>query len=234
MSFVRTDTLFSIKDLPQSERPRERLIQHGSGALSEAELLAILLRTGTSRENVVELATRVLKSYNIRELSQVSLAQLREFRGISNAKACQIAACFELARRVNAFSDAKKTLIGSSKDVARILMPEMRFLKKEHFVGLYLDSRNQLIKKSIITIGSLNGSIAHPREIFKVGVQESANSVILAHNHPSGNPKPSQDDILITKKLVSGGRLLGIPVLDHVVIGESGYVSMAEEKLVDF
>ena len=133
-----------------------------------------------------------------------------------------------------AFTKGERVFVNTSKDVVKLLKPELSFLKREHFVGLYLDSRNCLLKKETVSIGGLNTSIIHPREIFKIAIQESANSVIIVHNHPSGNPKPSRDDIRITKKLVEAGNIVGINLLDHVIIGENKYVSMAESNLVRF
>lgn len=228
------DGIYKVKDWPTQERPRERLINKGAASLSDSELIAIILRTGSSNENVVDLSKRILKKFSLQELSQASLSQIIQFNGISNAKACQILACFELAKRVFSGVNPQKICIESSKDVAMIICPELRFLKKEQFIGIYLDSRNCLIKKDIISIGGLNTSIVHPRELFKVAIQESANSVIIAHNHPSGNPKPSNDDILITKKIINAGKIIGIPVLDHIVVGENNYVSMAEQNLAKF
>ncbi|MBW2970869.1 DNA repair protein RadC [Candidatus Woesearchaeota archaeon] len=226
--------LFTIKDWPIAERPRERLIKQGPAALSNSELLAILLGTGSSTENVVDLAKRILAKHNLQEISQASITQIKEFRGINDAKACQLMACFELSKRLYTFNHRESNYIESAKDIAQLLFPDMRFLKKEQFVGVYLDSRNCLIKKEIISVGGLNTSIVHPRELFKTAIQESANSVIVAHNHPSGNPKPSGDDIEITKKIISAGRVIGIPIIDHVVIGEQGYFSMSEENIVRF
>ncbi len=226
--------IYTIKDLPVSERPRERLIRQGANALSDAELLAVILRTGTMYENVVDLAKRMLRDFNIKTLSQASLTQLKKFSGINTVKACQLLASFELGKRVYAFTKEGCVFINTSKDVVKLLKPELSFLKREHFLGLYLDSRNCLLKKETVSIGGLNTSIVHPREIFKVAIQESANSVIVVHNHPSGNPKPSRDDVDITKKLVKAGDIVGISLLDHIILGENSYVSMAESKLVEF
>lgn len=234
LDYMKKGFIYTIKDLPISERPRERLVKQGVKALSDAELLAVILRTGTRYENVVELAKRMLKEFNIKELSQASLNQLKGFSGINNAKACQLIASFELGKRVYAFNKAEQVFINNSRDVVKLLKPELSFLKREHFVGLYLDSRNCLLRKETISIGGLNTSIVHPREIFKIAIQESANAVIVVHNHPSGNAKPSKDDIGITKKLVKASHIVGICLLDHVIIGENTYVSMAEKNLVDF
>ncbi len=226
--------VYAIKDLPSGERPRERLMKYGPASLSEAELLAIILRVGTYQENVVELSKRILMEHSLKDLCQLGIGELKRFRGINDAKACQIQACAELASRIYASRAEPKATIESSKDVHELIYPELRFTKKENFFCLYLDTRNSLIKKELVSVGNLNTSVIHPREIFRSAIRESANSVIMAHNHPSGNPEPSRDDIEITKLMISAGKLMGIHVLDHVVIGEAGYVSMADRNLVKF
>ncbi len=225
---------FKVKDWPNNERPRERLIKQGSEALSESELLAIILRTGSANQNVVDLSKSILKKYDLRDLSVATYAEINKFNGVSKAKACQLMACFEIGKRLASVSNVKKTYIESSDDIASVLFPELRFIKKEKFIGVYLDSRNSLIKMETISVGNLNSSIIHPRELFKVAIQLSANSVIIAHNHPSGDPTPSKEDIYITKKIISAGRVIGIPVLDHIIVGEDEYISMAEQNVVRF
>jgi len=227
-------TVYTIRDLPLGERPRERLVKYGSAALSEAELLAIILRTGTPRENVLDLSKRILRDYNLGELCQLGINEIQKFRGISTVKACQILASVELARRINSFGKAINPLLNSSKEVFSLLGPELRFLKKECFIGLYLDTRNSLIKKEMISLGNLNTSVVHPREIFNLAIRESANSVIIVHNHPSGNPEPSKEDIEITKILIRAGQVIGIPIIDHVIIGDKSYFSMADRNLIKF
>lgn len=231
---MKRNLLYTIKELPESERPRERLIKQGTKSLSDAELLAVILRTGTRYQSVIDLAKNVVKELNIKQLSQASFNQLRGFHGISTVKACQLLASFELGKRVYSFSKGSQVFINTSKDAVKLLKPELSYLKREHFVGLYLDSRNCLLRKETISIGGLNTSIVHPREIFKIAIQESANSVIVVHNHPSGNPKPSKDDIDITRKLIKASHIVGIDLLDHIVLGENKYVSMAENNLVRF
>lgn len=225
---------YTIKDLPSSERPRERLEKQGAKALSDAELLAIVLRTGSRYESVLDLSKRIIRELNIKELSQASLNQLKTFKGISTTKASQLVACFELARRVHSNNNEEKIFLDSCGDVVRLLKSELRFLKREHFIGLYLDSRNCLLRKETISIGGLNSSIVHPRELFKLAFQESANSIILVHNHPSGIAEPSEDDIEITKMLIKASKIMGIDILDHVIIGENSHVSMAEKGIIDF
>lgn len=218
-----------IKDLPLEERPRERLIKYGPKALSNSELLAIILRNGSKKENVLELSKRLLKADNIKSLSRKRINSLKNNLGIGTAKACQIIACFELGRRLAAFKETSNPMINNVQDIAKIFMVEMSSLRKEHFKGIFLDSRKRIVKDETIFIGSLNASIIHPREIFQVALEEGSAAVILLHNHPSGNPEPSDDDISITKQLVKAGEILGIEVLDHIIIGNKKYFSFREK-----
>ncbi len=215
-----------IHDLPLEERPRERLISIGQEHLSTGELLAIILRTGTKNENAIELARRLMKSYDLRGLSAAGYQELLRIPGIKEAKACQLLACFELARRLEAYTAEARTRIRSSKDVYNLLAPKMRDLKKERFIALYLNTKNVLLRSETVSIGSLNGSFIHPREVFKTAILESAASVIIAHNHPSGDPMPSKEDEEVTQRLIEAGKLMGIKLLDHVIIGEGGFHSL--------
>lgn len=228
----KTAYKFTIKELPDEEKPRERLIGFGPSALSNAELLAIILRIGNPGENVLDLAKRLLKEYDIKCLSQISVGELKKTLGVGDAKACQIVACFELGRRAAKHTNGVKPLIKTPRDVADLLMPEMQYLKKEYFKCLYLDSKNRIIKNDTISVGSLNANIVHPREVFKVAISESAASVILVHNHPSGDPKPSKDDIEMTKRLIETGEVIGIKVLDHMIIGDGKWISLKDEKII--
>lgn len=218
-----------IKDLPLEERPRERLVKHGPKTLSNSELLAIILRSGSKKENILELSKKILKENNIKSLSRKRITSLKNNSGIGEAKACQIIACFELGRRLAAFKEQSNPIIHNAKDIVKVFMVEMSSLKKEHFKGIFLDSRKRIIKDETIFIGSLNASIIHPREIFQVALEEGAAAVILLHNHPSGNPKPSDEDIEITKQLNKAGDILGIEVLDHIIIGNKRYFSFREK-----
>jgi DNA repair protein RadC len=221
-----------IRDMPEDERPRERLLKYGPEALSNAELLAIILRTGTQKENIVNLCSRIFSEYSIKQLSQANISKLTEIHGIGTAKAAQIAAVFELARKLEGFTDEPKRKIRSPADVYSLLYPKMREQKRERLVALLLDTKNQVLREEVISIGSLNANIVHPREVFKAALMQSCASVILSHNHPSGDPTPSREDIAVTEKLVEGGKLLGIDVLDHVVIGDGRYVSLKDEGYV--
>ena len=221
-----------ICDLPEEERPRERLLKHGTESLSNIELLGIILRTGSREENVISLCSRIFSEYSIKQLSLANVTRLMEIHGIGKAKASQIAAVFELARRLETYMEEPKQKVKSPKDVYALMYPKMREQKKEKFVTLYLDTKNQILKEELISVGSLNASIVHPREVFKSALMESSASVIMVHNHPSGDPSPSREDILVTEKLVEGGKLLGIDVLDHIIIGEGRYVSLKDEGFV--
>lgn len=223
-----TEYRIRITDLPKEERPRERLVKYGPESLSTAELLAILLRTGTRKDNAVNLSNRILRDYSLSRLSRASIPELSRIHGIGLAKATQIAACFELARRLEAHSDAPKPRIKKPEDAYRLIAPGLRNLKRETFKALYLDAKNQLIWEETISIGTLDASIVHPREVFKTAIQESTASIILAHNHPSGDPGPSREDVELTRRLTEAGKLIGIEILDHIIVGEGGYVSMKE------
>lgn len=222
----------TIKDLPSEERPRERLIKYGSKALSNSELLAIILRNGSKKENVIEMSNRILKENNLRVLSRKRINTLKNHWGIGEAKACQIVACFELGRRMAAFNKKKNKKINTALDLVKVFIPEMSSLSKEHFKVVFLDSRRNIIKDETIFIGSLNSSIVHPREIYRAAIEENAAAIILLHNHPSGSPNPSQDDILITKQIVKAGEIIGIEVLDHIIIGEKNYFSFKEKDII--
>jgi len=221
-----------IHDLPVDERPRERLIKHGAESLSNAELLAIILRIGTKEDNVINLSNRILRDYTLPQLSRAGVSELSKIHGIKTAKATQVVACFELARRLESYSETAKPRIKTPEDAYKLIAPKLRNLKKETFKALYLDTKNQLIREETISIGSLDASVVHPREVFKTAIQESASSVILAHNHPSGDPEPSREDIELTRRLREAGSIMGIEVLDHIIVGDGRYISLNEKKLI--
>ncbi|MED3711229.1 DNA repair protein RadC [Peribacillus frigoritolerans] len=219
-----------IRDYPKEERPRERFLQDGPQSLSNQELLALLLRTGSREESVLQLSGRLINSFKgLRLLKEASVEELTVIKGIGEAKAIQILASVELGRRINNLNDQDRYVIRSPEDGANYCMEEMRFLSQEHFVCLYLNTKNQVLQKTTIFIGSLNASIVHPREVFKEAFKRSAASIICLHNHPSGDPSPSREDIEVTKRLVECGRIIGIEVLDHIIIGEHKYVSLKEK-----
>ncbi len=186
-----------IKDLPKIERPREKLIQYGPERLSNSELLTIILRSGKKGENVIDLANKILKKYRIENLPNLTYQELKDFSGLGPAKACEIIACFELGKRILKGKVASFYL--KPEDVWKELK-DIREHKKEHFVIFFLDSRNQEIKREVISVGSLNANLVHPREVFEPAVKNLAAQVILAHHHPSGEPEPSEDDLEINKR----------------------------------
>jgi DNA repair protein RadC len=219
-----------IRDYPKEERPRERFLQDGPQSLSNQELIALLLRTGSREESVLQLSGRLINSFKgLRLLKEASVEELTVMKGIGEAKAIQILASVELGRRINNLNDQDRYVIRSPEDGANYCMEEMRFLSQEHFVCLYLNTKNQVLQKTTVFIGSLNASIVHPREVFKEAFRRSAASIICLHNHPSGDPSPSREDIEVTKRLVECGKIIGIEVLDHIIIGEHKYVSLKEK-----
>lgn len=219
--------------MPMEERPRERLIKNGAHSLSNGELLAIILRTGTQKENIINICSRIFSEYSIKQLSQANVTKLTEIHGIGEAKAAQMSAVFELGRRLESFVDDPIRKIRSPADVYSMLYPKLRELKKERLTTLHLNTKNEVIREEVVSIGSLNANIVHPREVFRSALMEASASVILTHNHPSGDPSPSREDIAVTKKLVEGGKILGIDVLDHVIIGDGSYVSLKDEGFLD-
>ncbi len=219
-----------IRDFPQDERPRERFIQNGPESLSNHELIAILLRTGTKDESVLQLSNRLLTNFEgLRFLKSATLQEMTEIKGIGQAKAIQILAAVEIGRRIANLNYTDRYVIRSPEDGANYVMNDMRFLSQEHFVCLYLNTKNQVLHKQTIFIGSLNASIVHPREVFREALKRSAASIICLHNHPSGDPAPSREDIDVTKRLVECGKMIGIEVLDHLIIGENKFVSLKEK-----
>ena len=220
-----------IKDLPKIERPRERLVAKGAENLKDAELLAILLRTGNRGKNVLEVAKQILSKHSKKRLLQLNYQDFIKIKGIDSAKATTLLAGFELAKRALEVNDANLPVIITPQDVMAQLT-ELRHNKKEHFVVLYLNARNQLVHKETISIGTLNASLVHPREVFEGAISHLAAQIIIAHNHPSGDPEPSEDDLVITKRLVEAGKILGIDVLDHIIIAKQRFISFKEKGLI--
>ena len=210
-----------IKDIAEEERPRERIAAFGPKALSSAELLAIILKCGTRNENVIDLSNRLINEFGFESLAQRSLEELMRINGIGPAKASQIAACFELFRRFKPAGCKDKQKIACAEDVFLEYGRKIKGELKEHFIAIYLDSKNRIIKEETISIGILNQTIIHPREVFRGAIQASANSIIVIHNHPSGEPTPSSDDIKVTEVLAKAGEIIGITLLDHIIIGDT-------------
>lgn len=222
-----------IKDVPEEDRPRERLLSLGAKHLSNQELLAILLGSGTREESVMTLANRVLMHFEgLNLLTDATIEELVAIKGIGNAKGVLLLSAIELGKRMNQYRPNEKYTIRSPDDGANYVMEEMRTLKQEHFVVLFLNTKNQVIHRQTIFIGSLNASIVHPREVFREAVKRSAASIIVAHNHPSGDPAPSQEDIHVTKRLTECGKMIGIELLDHLIIGDRKFVSLKEKGYV--
>ena len=221
-----------IKDICQAERPREKLERYGPDSLSNDELLALILRTGHQSENAIDMSHRLINEYGLDKLSDLALRELQEIKGIGFAKACQIIALFEFNKR-HAISKRAGKAIKCAKDVYEYALPLLSGKDKEHFMILHLDSKSRVIKDEIISIGILNASLVHPREVFKSAIKESANAIVLVHNHPSGDAEPSKVDEDVTSRLNETGKLLKIKVIDHVIIGKDNYYSFREsQKLI--
>nr|WP_276208121.1 DNA repair protein RadC [Gracilibacillus thailandensis] len=223
-------TTIKMKEVPKEDRPRERLLEHGPEHLSNQELLAILLGSGTQKENVHQLAEKVLQHFEgLRMLKDVTIEELTEIKGIGQVKGVNILAAVEFGKRIQQFKEKERYVIRSPEDGANYVMEEMSSLKQEHFVTIFLNTKNQVIHRQTIFIGSLNASIVHPREVFREAIKRSAASIICAHNHPSGDPTPSQEDIHVTKRLSESGKMIGIELLDHLIIGDHKFISLKEK-----
>jgi len=220
-----------IKDLPKHKRPREKLAERGAESLSDAELLAILIRTGRAGKSALDIAKEALRKYPLSKLLAVDQKALLAIKGLENTKAITIKAALELGRRaVGSFNDSLPILISVKETVAQLA--DLRGKQKEYFVVLYLNARKQLIHKEIVSIGALTETLAHPREVFEPAIRLFASALILAHNHPSGNMEISEADIKLTEKLIQSGAILDIEVLDHVIVTNNGYISFKEKGLL--
>ncbi len=217
-----------IKDLPLAERPRERLINYGVESLSNEELLAILLKTGTVNYSAKSLAQNVLK--NIDNMNNIRINNLLSIKGIGVTKACTLIASFELGKRLNNKVTTLKNKFNNPKMIFDYYQTRLKELKQEHFYAIYLDSKNKIIDDKLLFVGTVNASLVHPRDIFKEAYILNAASIICIHNHPSGNPIPSNEDIILTKNLSEIGILMGIKIVDHIIIGENNYYSFYENK----
>lgn len=223
-----------IKDIPLNERPRERLINKGVEYLSNEDLLAILLKTGTKENSVKVLANNILKQLDdINNLKEINLERLVKIKGIGKAKACELLAAIELGKRLNKKIDNLNQIkIYSSNSIYEYYQDKLKDKLQEYFYCVYLDTKNHIIKDKLLFIGTINESLIHPREIFKEAYLLSASSIICIHNHPSGNVNPSNNDIIMTKQLIEVGKILGIKVLDHIIIGKDNYYSFNDNDLV--
>lgn len=217
-----------LKDIPKNERPREKLIENGVDALTNEELISIILKTGTKNKSVKELSSEILsKVSNINNLKDCSINYLLEVKGIGNTKACEVLAAIELGKRIYLFKE-KKTRITSSKDVFNNMRYYLGECNQEYFYCMYLNNKNEIIERRLLFMGTVNRSVVHPREVFKYAYLSSASGIICIHNHPSGDVNPSREDINLTKALIEIGKIQAIPVLDHVIIGKDKYYSMSD------
>lgn len=223
---------YTIKQLPPNERPRERLLVHGAEALTDTELVALVLATGSKAESALDLARRLLVRFPLDELIQVQAEELLSLSGVGAAKAARVKAAVELAKRINAISVWDKPVIEGPRTAVELVMEDLRHRKREHFRVLLLDTKNRLIKQRDVHIGTANSSLVHPREVFREAVRSSAVSCILVHNHPSGDPTPSHEDITITQRLVQAGEIVGIDVLDHIIIGDRKFLSFKQKGII--
>jgi DNA repair protein RadC len=227
---ANTCNKFMMKNVPYYDRPRERLQREGASHLSDAELLAILLRTGWEQETAYQLAQRLLARFgDLHGVAQASQSELTELKGIGPVKAIELQAAFEIGRRLRQVSRKNTPSIRLPRDVADLMIPELAHLTQEHFVCLFLNTKNHVIGKQTIFVGSLDSSIVHPREVYKEAIRRSSASVICLHNHPSGDPTPSREDIAVTRTLREAGELVGITLLDHIIIGDGKYISLKEQ-----
>jgi DNA repair protein RadC len=225
-----------MTDMPVDERPRERLQKIGARALSTAELLAILIETGTRKRNALDVAQSLVcwadgdgasDEGSLRKLLRATFEEICSVEGVGPSKACKIKAALELGRRLSAES-GPKTVISSPGDVGNLLMEEMRHLDQEHFRVIHLGVKNQVLGVDLVSVGTVGSSLVHPREVFKNSIRRNATGVILVHNHPSGDPTPSKEDVSVTRRIADAGRILGIEVVDHIVIGDRKFASLRE------
>lgn len=221
----------NIKDLPQTERPYEKMMAFGAEKLSDAELLAIIIRAGTKDKTSIELIYELMNSYNYESLglsflNDISTSEIQKIKGLGQIKALQLKAVVEIAKRITKPADILKYKINSPEDVVTLIMEDMRYLKQEHLITILLDSKNYVMKIVTNTIGGLNSNIIEPREIFKEPIKCSCSKIVLAHNHPSGNPFPSEKDVDSTRRFYEAGKIFGIELLDHIIIGNGVFASL--------
>lgn len=219
-----------MRDLPPDERPREKLMRHGAEVLSTTELLAVVLGSGTEGQSALELARRLLEEAGgtLYGLASLPAGDLVRWRGMGPAKVARLRATVELARRMWAEQRGPRPVVRNAGDLAAVVIPKLRYLDREHLLVVMLDASNRVVGMETVSVGDLTSSIAHPREVFKPCIRRNAAAVALAHNHPSGDPVPSEDDLAITERLIAAGRLLGIEVLDHVILSDDRYISLRQ------
>lgn len=213
-----------IKEIFEYDRPRERLMSFGALSLSDAELLAIILQTGSGKDNAVDLSHRLIKIFGLKGVFEASINELLNVKGIGKAKACKIISCFEIIKRANSGRICERK-VSCAADIGSYYVKKLSGLKKEHLIVVMLDSKGCVIKDELVSVGTLNSSLVHAREVFSPAIKFSANSIILVHNHPSGNCEPSEEDIYVTKKLKKASESIGISLLDHIIVGNDRYWS---------
>ena len=223
-----------IRQLPEDERPREKLLKDGSDKLSTAEVLAILVGSGGAKRSALDIAAEILSLDRrcVAYLGECRPEEIMSVKGVGRAKACEILAAVELGKRIAACPREERRTITTSADIAAAVMEKMRYYKKEHFVCMLINAKGEIIEETCISVGDLCSSVTHPREVFVDAVRRSAGSVVFIHNHPSGDPSPSDADIQTTKRLMEAGMILGLPVLDHIIIGDGEYISMKAKGLI--
>lgn len=224
-----------VRELPVDERPRERLLALGPGFLSNAELLAIVLRNGSKERSALQLAQDILSLYKddgVSALGRMTAGELMCLQGIGSAKAAEVMAAVELGKRLNDHIARQRAMVTCPEDAADYAMPRFRYEDREHFAVILLNVKNHILSMPVISVGSLTASVVHPREVFKAAIQQAAASIILVHNHPSGDPTPSKEDIEVTARMVQVGRVMDIPVLDHIILGNDNYISLKEKGVI--
>ncbi len=218
-----------IKDMPKQNRPRERFISHGVGALSDSELMAIILRTGTKNENVVDMSNRLIAEHGLHKIFDCSLTELQEVKGIGPSKAMQLLAMAELGKRHSASKNSVRR-ITCAKDVFDIFHERLKDEKQEHFYVILLSTKNHIIGEHLVSKGVLDAAILEPREVFRPAIKAAASRIILVHNHPSGDPNPSDEDLDVTRRLIEAGKMINIRVLDHVIVGDGKWWGWTESR----
>ncbi len=222
----------AVREMPTEDRPRERLARLGPEALRDAELVAVLFRTGTREQGAVALAEGLIRHFgDLRGLAQASIEELQQVKGVGRVKAIELKAALELGQRLAAHRQPERPRIRSAQDIVDLLMPRFKECETEYFKSILLNTKNEVLKVVDVSKGGLDGTVAAPRDVFRQAVREGAAAVIVAHNHPSGDPEPSPADIRLTKRLAEAGEVVGVPLLDHVVFGDGRHVSMKEREL---
>lgn len=227
---------YTLHDLPADERPRERLVKYGVESLSLQELLSLIFGRGVKGESVVNISQKLIGAFgSLDQLSEASIEELKKIKGLGLAKACQLKACFEISKRLveeEKLNKNKNAVIKTPKDIFPLLKEKVINFHKEYFMVASLDNRNKIISVDVVSIGTLSSNLIHPRETFETAIKNHAAAIIICHNHPSGELKPSEDDLIVTDNLIKAGKLLGIEVADHLIITKDGYFSFKERKLI--